>query len=140
MRTPYPVKARSPALRRKWIVDPSRSSDRNHGASMARHPGCSPTERLAIRISPLRGAPRCLRNFTNLRIVALRAGHERCIVPDLVVIGVTLQRSFTQDVVGIDQSGQRVVSRGRIGNVLPLARNPDVVGVGPAGGDSLVLA
>src|SRR5207244_11207403 len=51
-----------------------------------------------------------------------------------------LQRSFTQEVGGIDQSGQRVVSRGRIGNVLPLARNPDVIGVGPGGGDSLVLA
>src|SRR6266480_991550 len=140
MRTPYPAKARSPAPGRKWIVDPSRSSNRNHGASMAGIQVVAPAERLAIRISPLRGAPRCLRNFTNLRIVALRAGRERRIVPDLVVIGVTLQRSFTQDVVGIDQSGQRVVSRGRIGNVLPLARNPDVIGVGPAGGDSLVLA
>src|SRR5207247_9669559 len=86
------------------------------------------------------GAPRCLRHFTNLRIVALGAGRERSIAPYLVVIGVALQRAFTQDVVGIDQSGQRVVSRSRIGNVLPLAWNPDVVGVGSAGGDSLVLA
>src|SRR5207247_9084764 len=85
-------------------------------------------------------APRYMRNFENVRMVALRAGRECRSVPDLVVIGVTLQRSFTQDVVGIDQSGQRVVSRGRIGNVLPLARNPDVVDVGPAGGDALVLA
>src|SRR5262249_23900972 len=99
-----------------------------------------PAEWLAARIGPLRGAARRLRDLAHLRIVALRAGGERRVVPDLLVVRVALEGTFAQEVVGIDLGGQRVVSRRRLGHVLPLARDPDVVRVGPAGGDALVLA
>src|SRR5262249_9876520 len=99
-----------------------------------------PAEWLAARIGPLRRAARRLRDLAHLRIVALRAGRERRVVPYLLIVRVALEGTFAQDVVGIDLGGQRVASRRRLGHVLPLARDPDVVRVGPAGGDALVLA
>src|SRR4029450_2800156 len=99
-----------------------------------------PAEWLAVRIDVLGGAPRCLLGLADLRIVSLRAGRERRVVPDLLVVGVALERAFAQDVVGIDLGRECVASRRRLGHVLPLAWNPDVVSVGPAGGDALVLA
>src|SRR5262249_31749207 len=99
-----------------------------------------PAEWLAARIGPVRRAARRLRDLAHLRIVALRAGRERRVVPDLLIVRVALEGTFAQDVVGIDLGGQRGASRRRLGELLPLARDPDVVRVGPAGGDALVLA
>src|SRR5262249_22218751 len=50
-----------------------------------------PAEWLAARIGPLRGAARRLRDLAHLRIVALRAGRERRVVPDLLVVRVGLR-------------------------------------------------
>src|SRR5262245_49185921 len=99
-----------------------------------------PAEWLAARVGPLRRTARRLRDLAHLRIVALRAGRERRVVPNLLVVRVALEGTFAQDVVGVGLGGQCVASRRRLGHVLPLARDPDVVRVGPPGGDALVLA